>query len=79
MTNQLTDSQQRALDVLSWETFVKAGCSARILAEQAKIPSGSIYRVLNTLMKLSYVTQAKRGEPYFVTDEGKEALKQATT
>ena len=79
MTNQLTDSQQRALDVLSWETFVTAGCSARILAEQAKIPSGSIYRVLNTLMKLGHVTQAKRGEPYFITEEGKSALEQATS
>lgn len=74
-SEKLTDSQQRALDVLSWETFVKAGCSARILAEQAKIASGSIYRVLNGLMKLGYVTQASRGEPYYISEQGKTALK----
>jgi hypothetical protein len=73
--DRLTDGQQRALEVLSWETFARAGCSARVLAEQAKIPSGSIYRVLNTLMRLNYVSQAKRGEPYYITQEGLEALK----
>jgi hypothetical protein len=77
VTNRLTDSQQRALDVLSWETFVKAGCSARILAEQARIASGSIYRVLNALMRLGYVTQASRGEPYFISEQGQAALKEA--
>jgi len=74
---ELTDSQQRALEVLSWETFVKAGTSARILAEQARIPQGSIYRILTNLMKDGYVSQAKKGEPYYITEAGKQALEDA--
>jgi len=74
VSDELTDSQQRALEVLSWETFVKAGTSARILAEQARIPQGSIYRILTTLMKADYVSQAKKGEPYYITEAGKQAL-----
>ncbi len=77
LTDKLTDSQERALDVLSWETFSKAGCSARILAEQAKIPSGSVYRVLNALMKLGHVTQSSKGEPYFISESGSKALNDA--
>jgi len=77
ISDELTDSQQRALEVLSWETFVKAGTSARILAEQARIPQGSIYRILTTLMKDGYVSQAKKGEPYYITEAGKQALEDA--
>lgn len=68
----LTENESKALEVLGWPNFIDVGAKSSIIAREAHIPEGSIIRVLGSLMKRDLVTQEKRGEPYKLTEIGKQ-------
>lgn len=70
----LSKNQRAILECLNMETFVTAGCKAKDIAEICKIGGSSIHSALSNMLKFGYVRQSKKGDPYFITEEGKVAL-----
>lgn len=73
-SSKLSPSEQKALDVLALPSLIETGTKAAIVAKQAGIHENSIYRVLGTLMRRGFVSQDKKGEPYRLTDAGKQLV-----
>lgn len=71
----LTKHQTAVLEVLTWDTFLTAGIKASQVAPEAKIPQGSTYRVLTSLMKKNYIAQGRTGDPYKITPDGWSAVR----
>jgi hypothetical protein len=72
--SKLQKNERAALEALALEVFENAGASARKLVEIAQVPEGSLYRVLSKLLKRGYVTQASKGDPYYISDTGRRAI-----
>jgi predicted transcriptional regulator len=71
----LTERETDALEIAALEVYQEAGVYPRHLIEQADIPKGTVGRVLSTLTSMGYLKQAEKGEPYYITQQGKEYLK----
>jgi hypothetical protein len=72
--SKLQKNERAVLEALALEVFENAGASARKLVEIAQVPEGSLYRVLSKLLKRGYVTQASKGDPYYISDTGRRAI-----
>jgi hypothetical protein len=73
----LTKNQRIVLETLALEVFSEAGARTTAIIQATEISNGSIYRVLSVLKRLGYVNQAQSGDPYFISDAGRQVL-QAT-
>ncbi len=71
---KLSSSQRSVLETLALETFVKAGAKATVLRNSLEIGESTLYKVLSKLMKRGYVNQAKKGDPFFITELGLKVL-----
>jgi hypothetical protein len=67
----LTKQQTTILECLAMTTFEKVGAKAMQIESVINVPRSSIYRQLSNLMSRGYVSQADKGEPYFITETGK--------
>jgi DNA-binding PadR family transcriptional regulator len=72
--SKLQSNERAVLEALALEVFAKVGASARKLVETSGVPDGSLYRVLSKLLKRGYVTQAQKGDPYYISDAGRRAI-----
>jgi hypothetical protein len=72
--SKLQKNERAALEALALEVFENAGASARKLVEISGVPEGSLYRVLSKLLKRGYITQASKGDPYYISDTGRRAI-----
>jgi hypothetical protein len=72
--SKLQANERAVLEALALEVFAKVGASARKLVEVSGVPEGSLYRVLSKLLKRGYVTQAQKGDPYYISDTGRRAI-----
>ena len=70
----LTKNQRLVLETLALEVFAEAGARTTAIIQAADISAGSIYRVLSILKRLGYVNQAQSGDPYFISDAGRQVL-----
>lgn len=71
---RLSPNQRSILETLNMNQFQEAGASVKQINENTQIVSRSIHRTLDRLMEWNYVRQGRKGEPYFITDEGKQRL-----
>lgn len=71
VSGRLQANERAVLEAL--ETFDETGAKTRQLVEVCGVPKGSLYRVLSSLKRRGYVSQAARGEPYGLTDAGRTA------
>lgn len=70
----LTSTQKKVLEALNIETFTPAGARAVTLQRITGLSDSSLFRALGKLKREGYITQAKEGDPYFISDKGKQAI-----
>ena len=71
----LTQAEEKAIDIMAMAAFVDVGIRATILSEQAHFARATGYRVLSDLIELGLVKQHEKGDPHYLTEAGKEAAK----
>ena len=76
VNNKLTEKQQEVLRVLALSTWGEVGASAKNIeaASNGRLRENGMYGVLSALIKAGLVEQSKKGQPYKITDDGREAL-----
>lgn len=77
-TLQYSDQEIRILDFLKLETFKTSGAKIIQIVNALNIPERTIYRLLSHLKTDCQIDQDKKGDPYFITDEGRETVRQRT-
>ncbi len=70
MTEALTLSRRKILEVLNQETFTTAGAKSAVISELTGLKGATLYRSLSALLRDGYVRQNERGDPYHLTDAG---------
>ena len=70
MTDALTLSRRKILEVLNQETFTTAGAKSAVISELTGLKGATLYRSLSALLRDGYVRQNERGDPYYLTDAG---------
>jgi hypothetical protein len=75
--NKLSEAQRKILEVLNFAIHVTHGATSIQIEHASEVPKGSIGRALSTLKELGYMYQKKPREPYFITDKGIKALRDA--
>lgn len=74
VTGAISPSKRKILEALSQETFRTAGAKSAVLAEVTGVKGSHLYKTLSTLMRKGYVRQNERGDPFYLTDAGEEAM-----
>ncbi len=72
---ELTPTGRTLLETLSLATFADTGAKSSTLQSVLNLKPSTLYKALSALMHDGYVSQAQRGEPYFITPEGRSAIK----
>jgi DNA-binding PadR family transcriptional regulator len=70
----LSDLQHAILEVLNLSIFSEAGAKATQIADMVKKPTSTLYWTLEKLKKHSYIEQAKKGDPFYITELGRVML-----
>ena len=73
-SEKMTDGMFQLLKALALNIFVETGASYTRLREHTGITGSTLDRYLSRLKQMAYIRQSKKGEPYFITDEGRERL-----
>lgn len=76
--SKLSTQQLKVLTSLALEIFTDSGIACRQLMELTKLPESSLYRVLSTLKRAGFVTQGTKGDPYKLTEQGRQQLQRET-
>jgi len=75
-----TPMQRKILEALALSIFQDTGARTRQLVEAAGLPENkSLYRALSALKTNTYIRQTTKGEPYYITPEGRAQLGPALT
>lgn len=69
-----SDLEIRILDFLKLKTFETSGARTLQIVNALNIPERTIYRLLSHLKADCQIDQHKKGDPYYITDEGKDTL-----
>lgn len=72
---QYSDLEIRILEFLKLKTFETSGARALQMVNALNIPERTIYRLLSHLKTDCQIDQDKKGDPYRITDEGKDTLR----
>jgi hypothetical protein len=75
----LSKTQREILAVLNLAVFENIGAKSSEIGKATGIPDGTLWRTLSTLKRLHYVEQSSKGDPYYLTDEGRAKLEAETT
>jgi uncharacterized protein YjhX (UPF0386 family) len=70
----LTKSERQILDMLELDIFRTAGANTKRIRENTGMAPSTTDRVLSALKNKGYITQSKKGEPYFISEAGIQAL-----
>ena len=73
-----SDLEVKILEFLALETFRDYGARAIQLVNSLNIPERTLYRLLSHLKSDCQIDQGKKGDPYRLTDEGRDTLRQYT-
>jgi uncharacterized protein YjhX (UPF0386 family) len=71
----LTEGQRRVLEALALDIFQEAGAKRAELVSATSITDATMYKVLSHLKRAGYISQSKKGDPYFITAGGLAAVK----
>lgn len=74
--DKLSRHQIAVLRALNLEVFTTTGAKATQVAKSSGVDETYIYKVLSSLKRLGYIRQHQKGDPFFITDEGKDAINQ---
>ncbi len=77
-SNRLTDQQRKMLQFLALEIFEESGARSRDIEQKNIMPRASIFNVLSGLKRVGYISQGSKGDPYYITPSGREALQRET-
>ncbi len=73
--SELTEGQRKVLETLALDIFTEAGAKRSELVSATGIPEPTMYKILSRLKRNGHISQGKRGDPYFISDEGMSAIK----
>jgi predicted transcriptional regulator len=73
--DELTPGQQEILEQLSLEIFASAGMRSSQIIGAVDLAQSSVYKVLTQLLQRGLIRQAKKGDPFYITDKGKQLVK----
>lgn len=71
---RLTEGQLKALEFLALPVFEDSGAHAKDIESVCKIAHASLYRILSALKEGDLIKQGKRGNPYSITQAGRDQL-----
>jgi predicted transcriptional regulator len=71
---EYSEQEYRILDFLSLDTFTTSGARISQLVNALNIPERTIYRLLSHLKREGQIKHGRRGDPFFLTDDGKGTL-----
>jgi len=71
--DRLTTNQQKILEALNLEIY-KDGAEYGQIEKATDVPEKSVPRILSALLKLGFIQQPGKREPYTITDTGRESL-----
>ncbi len=71
----LTDQQRKILETLSLSIFSDAGARRAELLTATGIADSTIFKVLSRLKKDGFINQSKKGDPYFISTDGMNAIR----
>lgn len=71
----LTDGQRKVLESLALDIFQEAGAKRAELVAATGINDVTMYKVLSRLKRSQYISQSKKGDPYFITPLGLTTIK----
>jgi predicted transcriptional regulator len=72
---ELTTGQQEILEQLSLKIFTDVGMRSNQIIAAVTLAPSSVYKLLSQLVQKGLVRQAKKGDPFYITEKGKQALK----
>jgi hypothetical protein len=72
--NQVSAAGRQLLETLALETFANSGARTIALRDASNLRPATLFRVLSSLLRAGLIRQTKRGDPYFITDLGRETL-----
>lgn len=71
----LTEGQRKILETLALDIFSEAGARRSELVAATGVNDVTMYRVLSRLKRDRFISQSKKGDPYYITTEGMTAIK----
>lgn len=72
--HDLTDSEEKILEIMNLSIYVTHGCKHRQLKEESGFANSTISSVLSRLKNVGLIRQGAKGDPYFITKSGIKAL-----
>jgi hypothetical protein len=71
----LSEGQRTILETLSLGIFREAGAKRSEIVSASGINDRTIFRILSRMKQDRLINQSKKGDPYFISDEGMEAIR----
>ena len=68
--SRVSPSGRKLLETLSLETFAQTGARSNVLQSVVSLKTQTLYKALSALMRDGYVTQAQKGDPFYITEKG---------
>ncbi len=72
--DKLSNAQRKLLEFLSHSIFRDTGARSRDIEQAGIMQRSQVYGALSGLKDKDYLTQGQKGDPYYVTDQGRAAL-----
>ncbi len=73
-SEKLSGQKRKLLETLNLEIFRDTGAKVAQLNKDTSIAESTIYRLLSRLMEKDFVYQGNKGEPFFITEKGRDVL-----
>lgn len=71
----LSEGKRKILETLALDIFRESGARRSEIVSASGINELTIYKVLSRMKRDRLITQSKKGDPYFISDEGMDAIK----
>ena len=76
MTGPINRFDRKILECLALGVFTDIGARKAQIQEVTGIPDGTIYRLLSALKQRQFISQAAKGDPYYITPAGRRIIEQ---
>lgn len=71
---EYSEQEYRILDFLALDTFTTSGARVAQIVNALNIPERTIYRLLSHLKREGQIKHGRRGDPFFLSEGGKDTL-----
>ncbi len=72
--DKLSNTQRKLLDFLAHSIFRDTGARSRDIEQAGIMQRSQVYTALSGLKDKGYLSQGAKGDPYYITDQGRSAL-----